>query len=201
MNPEYLHKPVDWNGEGVVLAHGAGSDGKAKILVAVAGALCDAGYLVLRIDLAFRKLKRPPGPATAAQDQAAIAEAAGELRGMGARRMVLAGHSYGGRQSSMLCAEDPAAADALLLFSYPLHPPNKPDNLRTAHFPALRTPVVFVHGARDPFGSLAEMRAALDLIPARHELLEISGAGHELAPLVRKPQEHVERIVAGLRSL
>lgn len=81
----------------------------------------------------------------------------------------------------MLAAEKPDAADSLLLLSYPLHPPNKPDQMRTAHFPSLRTPARFVHGTKDPFGSPEEMRRALEPIPAAAELILIEGAGHDLA--------------------
>ncbi len=70
--------------------------------------------------------------------------------------------------------------DRLLLLSYPLHAPGKPEQLRTAHFPKLNTPVLFVHGSRDPFGTLEEMRSAVKLIPAPVELLEVEGAGHDL---------------------
>lgn len=81
----------------------------------------------------------------------------------------------------MVAASDPNLVDQLLLLSYPLHPPEKPGDLRTAHFAILKTPAVFVHGTRDGFGSIDEMVAALKLIPARTELLRIAGAGHELA--------------------
>lgn len=80
----------------------------------------------------------------------------------------------------MLAAEQPAIADGLLLLSYPLHPPGRPDDLRTAHFPGLRTPALFVHGTRDGFGTIEEMTGALGLIPARTTLFQIKGAGHEL---------------------
>ncbi len=80
----------------------------------------------------------------------------------------------------MLAAADPAVADGLLLLSYPLHPPRKPTQMRTAHFPQLSTPAVFAHGSRDPFGTLEEMRSALALIPSATSLLEIEGAGHDL---------------------
>jgi hypothetical protein len=92
----------------------------------------------------------------------------------------LGGHSYGGRQATMLCASDQQLADGLLLLSYPLHPPLKPTELRTQHFPELQTPAIFVHGSRDGFGLLPEMEAALKLIPARTRLLPIAGAGHDL---------------------
>jgi predicted alpha/beta-hydrolase family hydrolase len=95
-------------------------------------------------------------------------------------RLFLGGHSYGGRQSSILSAAEPGLIDRLLLLSYPLHPPRRPDELRTGHFPDLKTPTLFVHGTRDAFGSTDELIAALRLIPARTELLEIAGAGHEL---------------------
>lgn len=92
----------------------------------------------------------------------------------------MGGHSYGGRQASMLAAEEPQLVDGLFLLSYPLHPPRKPNELRTRHFPKLATPAFFVHGSRDPFGTSAEMKSALELIPASHSLFEVNGAGHEI---------------------
>jgi predicted alpha/beta-hydrolase family hydrolase len=95
-------------------------------------------------------------------------------------RVFLGGHSYGGRQASMLCAEQPELVSGLLLLSYPLHPPRKPDQLRTQHLFNLRVPTLFVHGTRDPFGSLAEIESALKLIPAKTKLFPVEGAGHDL---------------------
>jgi hypothetical protein len=80
----------------------------------------------------------------------------------------------------MLAAADSTVTDGLLLQSYPLHPPGKPTQMRTAHFPQLSMPAVFVHGSRDPFGTLEEMRSALGLISGPTSLLEIDGAGHDL---------------------
>ena len=80
----------------------------------------------------------------------------------------------------MLAASEPGLVDRLLLLSYPLHPPQRPSELRTGHFPDLQTPAMFVHGTRDGFGSIDEMVAALKLIPARTELLPVTSAGHEL---------------------
>jgi hypothetical protein len=93
----------------------------------------------------------------------------------------LGGHSYGGRQASILASESPDVAAALLLLSYPLHPPRKPEELRTGHFHKLQTPALFVHGTADPFGTPDEMRAALGLIPAAKDLALVGGAGHDLA--------------------
>ena len=77
----------------------------------------------------------------------------------------LGGHSYGGRQSTMLAAEDPTLVAGLLLLSYPLHPPKRPTQLRTAHFPQLQTPALFVSGSKDEFGTPAELTAALASYP------------------------------------
>jgi uncharacterized protein len=102
------------------------------------------------------------------------------MRELTSSRVFLGGHSYGGRQASILCAAEPGLVDSLLLLSYPLHPPQRPTELRTGHLPDLKTPALFVQGTRDGFGSIDEMTQALKLIPARTELLPITGAGHEL---------------------
>jgi predicted alpha/beta-hydrolase family hydrolase len=95
-------------------------------------------------------------------------------------RIFLGGHSYGGRQASLLVASDPTLVTALLLLSFPLHPPQKPDELRSKHFPDLKTPALFVHGERDGFATQAEIESALQLIPAHTRLLSVPAAGHEL---------------------
>jgi predicted alpha/beta-hydrolase family hydrolase len=108
-------------------------------------------------------------------------------------RVFLGGHSYGGRQASILAADEPCLVDHLLLLSYPLHPPQRPEELRTGHFPNLRTPALFVHGTRDGFGSIDEVQTAQKLIPSRTNLLPITGAGHEL--MTKKNRDEVQRIV------
>jgi predicted alpha/beta-hydrolase family hydrolase len=80
----------------------------------------------------------------------------------------------------MAAAERPGMADALLLLSYPLHPPAKPDQPRTSFFPELQSPALFVHGTVDPFGSLPELRQAIASIPAQTELITVEGSGHDL---------------------
>ena len=80
----------------------------------------------------------------------------------------------------MLCAEEPGLVDGLLLTSYPLHPPGRPDQLRIQHLPRLHAPALFVEGTRDPFGSMGEFAAALKLIPTKTALLRVEGAGHDV---------------------
>jgi len=178
----FLHRPQGPLADGLVLAHGAGSNCNAPVLTAAAAAFSAAGVAVLRIDLPFRQRrpKGPPSPHTAAEDRAGLRQAAATMRKLVPGRVMLGGHSYGGRQATMLAADEPGVANALLLLSYPLHPPDKPTQLRTAHFPKLRLPTVFVHGTTDPFGSTAEMEAALQLIAGPARLLPIAGAGHDL---------------------
>jgi len=181
-----LHRPGKPNGNGLVLTHGAGSNCQAPLLVALSEAFAATGYLVLRCDLPFRQDRSfgPPGPGDAKRDRAGLKNAIAALRNQLEGRVFLGGHSYGGRQASMLCAEQsenaPELAAALLLLSYPLHPPRKPDQLRTQHFFTLRTPALFVQGTRDAFGTIAEIEQALKLIPGRTRLLPIEGAGHDL---------------------
>ena len=178
----FLHEPSQRSGDALVLTHGAGANCQSKLLVALADAFTTAGYLVLRCDLPFRQSRPhgPPFPAMAARDREGLRRAVEVLRSKSAGRIFLGGHSYGGRQGSMLAAEHSQLVAGLLLLSYPLHPPRKPLELRTGHFSQLNTPSLFVHGGRDPFGSHDEMKTALALIPAQKMLLEIEGAGHEL---------------------
>ena len=166
----------------LLLTHGAGSNRNSPLLVALANAFTEHEVEVLRYDLAFRqeRPKGPPRPGDAARDREGLREQVLKIREKNPARVWLGGQSYGGRQSSMLAAEAPGLVDRLLLLSYPLHAPGKPQQLRTAHFPKLSTPVLFVHGSRDPFGSLDEMRSAIKLIPAQVSLIEVEGVWHDL---------------------
>ena len=184
----WLHEPSaesNATGDGLAITHGAGSNCEAALIVAIAEAFADAGWWVLRFDLPYRQDRPhgPPFPAQAARDREGIRRAAEALREI-AGRIILAGSSYGGRQATMLAAENLQIADGLLLLSYPLHPPGKPQNLRTAHFSKIETPAMFVHGTRDSFGSIEEMGAAIEAIPARHELVSVDKAPHGLPPKI-----------------
>ena len=193
-----LHTPETANGHVLLLTHGAGSNCQAPLLVRLSRAFADAGYLVLRYDLPFRQQRPtgPPFPAGAARDREGIARAVEQGRQLARGRVFVGGHSYGGRQSAMLAADTPQLADALLLLSYPLHPPKQPENKRTAFFPGLRIPALFVHGTQDPFASLEELRDAMALIPARTDLLAVEGAGHDLARAAGLANEMIARLQA-----
>ena len=178
----FLHRANKTGADCMVLTHGAGANCQTLLLKAVAEAFCASGVTVLRCDLLFRQA-RPHGPpmrGSGERDQEGLRAAVAAMRRESAGRVFLGGHSYGGRQASMLAATAPELAERLLLLSYPLHPPKRLDQMRTAHFPSLQTPALFVSGERDGFGSTEEIESALKLIPARTELLMIPGAGHEL---------------------
>jgi uncharacterized protein len=203
----FLHVPETPNGNALILTHGAGSNAQAPLLIALAETFSAARFTVLRCDLPYRQTRSfgPPGPGDAARDRAGLKNAIAAIkRNLGAPflpgsgrsgdfsprepkgwdKIFLGGHSYGGRQCSMLCAElsekDPDLVAGLLLLSYPLHAPGKPEQQRTQHLPNLHTPTLFVHGTRDPFGTIAELEQAMKIIPKRTKLLQVEGAGHDL---------------------
>ena len=192
-----LHTPEHATGDGLALTHGAGSNAGAPLLVSLSRAFREAGLTVLRYDLPFRVARPsgPPFPAAAARDREGVARAVEALRQRVQGRVFAGGHSYGGRQTAMIAAERPGMADGLLLLSYPLHPPKKPDQPRTAFFAEWRTPALFVHGTRDPFGTVEELRAALERIPARVDLLAVEGAGHDLRQAARMGGEILARML------
>ncbi len=154
---------------------------------------------VLRCDLPFRRQRSsgPPGPADSAKDREGLRASVAALRAIVSGRITLAGQSYGGRQANMLAAQEPELVAGLMLLSYPLHPPCKPAQLRTDHFPRLRTRAMFVQGSNDPFGSIEELQAALRLIPATHMLTVVDGAGHDL----RRGKFDLSVLTGGLSQL
>jgi uncharacterized protein len=193
-----LHRPGTSADGAIVLTHGAGSNANAPLLVRLARAFAEAGYLVLRYDLPFRQQrpKGPPFPATAARDREGVAEAVQAMRALTAGRIFAGGHSYGGRQTAMAAAERPGMADVLLLLSYPLHPPGKPGQLRTSFFPEWKTPALFVHGTADPFGTAEELRENIKAIPAKTDVLLVPGGGHDLKKGGELAAEILERVKA-----
>jgi len=178
----FLHRTRDTEADFIVLTHGAGGNCNAPLLVALADRFAASGISTLRCDLPFRQRRPhgPPSPSDAKHDQAGLRRAVDLMKKQCAGRAFLGGVSYGGRQASMLVAAEPALVEGLLLLSYPLHPPGRPAQLRTAHFPTVQTPVLFVSGTRDPFGSIEELATAIKLIPAPTKLVPLEGAGHAL---------------------
>ena len=153
---------------GVLLTPGASATRDHAQLVAIDRALAVEGVSVERIDL--------PSSRPGAKVLAAIRDAAAAL---GPGPAVLGGRSFGGRMCSMAVAEGLPAL-GLVLVSYPLHPPGRPEQLRVEHFPRLDLPCLFVSGARDPFAAPAELEEATTAIPGEVTHVWGEGGGHGL---------------------
>jgi predicted alpha/beta-hydrolase family hydrolase len=164
----------------VMLTHGAGGSRESPLLQRICDEWAHRGWLAIRYNLPYRR-RRPKGPpsGSAASDQAGVVEAIELARTLTKGPVIAGGHSYGGRMTSMVAAEG-AEPDVLTLFSYPLHPPGKPERARTEHLPRVTAPTVFTHGTADPFGSIDELRPAAALVAAPTEIVEITGARHDL---------------------
>jgi predicted alpha/beta-hydrolase family hydrolase len=176
------HHPSGTPVGAVVLTHGAGGNRDSPLLVRICHEWAARGWLAIRYNLPYRR-RRPKGPpsGSAAADQAGIVEAIELAHALTSGPVIAGGHSYGGRQTSMVVAERPGRVAVLTPFSYPLHPPGKPDRLRTSHFPQITAPTVFTHGSSDPFGTPDELRKAAGLLGGPVEIVEIAGARHDLA--------------------
>lgn len=176
-----VHEPDGPPAGAVALTHGAGGSRESPMLTAVCDEWARRGWLAVRYNLPYRR-RRPKGPPSGSQavDRAGILEAVTTVRALVDGPVIAGGHSYGGRLTSMAVADDGLALEVLTLFSYPLHPPGKPERVRTEHLPRITVPTVFTHGTSDPFGTIDELRPAAALVAATTEIVEITGARHDL---------------------
>lgn len=174
------HEPAGTPAGVVALTHGAGGSRESPMLKALCDEWARRGWLAVRYNLPYRR-RRPKGPpsGSSATDIAGIVEAVAVVRRLADGPVIAGGHSYGGRLTSMAVA-DGLELDVLTLFSYPLHPPGKPERARTEHLPRITVPTVFTHGTADPFGTLEEIRPAAALINAATTIVEVTGARHDL---------------------
>jgi predicted alpha/beta-hydrolase family hydrolase len=188
----------------VLLFPGAGSSSENPSLRAIEDAL--APIPVQRSDFPYRKAGRraPDKPAVLLEAVRAEHAALAARTGVAPTRIVLGGRSMGGRMCSMAVAgdeeHDPIPAAGLVLISYPLHPPGRPDQLRIAHLPSLAVPCLFVHGTKDPFATADELRAHTAVIkgPVTHEWID--GGRHDLKGADRRIATIVAEWVRALRA-
>ncbi len=160
----------------LLLFPGAGSSRTHSSLLAIEAAV--APMRVTRADFPYRKAgrkapDRPPVLLQTVRDEAAPLLAGG---------LVLGGRSMGGRMCSMVVADadDPLPARGLVLISYPLHPPGKPDSLRVEHLPRITVPCLFIHGTRDAFGTPEQLQHWTATIPGKVTHHWIEGRAHDL---------------------
>jgi hypothetical protein len=158
----------------LALTHGAGGTMDTPSLRAYATAMAARGVAVVRFNLPYVEMgRKAPGPA--ARDEACWRAVADHLRPR-TRRLFLGGRSYGGRMATHAVAAG-AECDGLVLLAYPLHPPGKKTELRTAHLARIMAPMLFVQGMRDAFADPALLAPAVAALP-RATLHSITGADH-----------------------
>jgi uncharacterized protein len=184
------HEPEATPKGTVLLTHGAGGSRDSPMLIRLCDEWARQGYLAIRYNLPYRR-RRPKGPPSnsAKADQEGIVEAIAWARELGHGPVIAGGHSYGGRMTSMVASwgersdggrSEGGGPDVLTLFSYPLHPPGKPERARTEHLPDITVPTVFTHGTSDPFGTIDEIRSAAGLLSGPTQIVEVTGARHDL---------------------
>jgi uncharacterized protein len=165
----------------LVLAHGAGAGQRSPFITSFADAMRVRGVTTVTFDFPYmQQRRRVPDRAPVLEDTwRAVIEHL--LSTGGTANLVIGGKSMGGRMAShVLSGPDGAARGVigLVLLGYPLHPPGRPDRLRTAHLPALHTPTLIVQGSNDPFGTEQEVRAAFAAVPAPVDWLVVPGGDH-----------------------
>jgi len=177
----------------LVLAPGASAGRDQSALVAIDDAVAVHGLRVERIDFPYRLAGRraPDRQSVLVASVAAAARRLADDLGVSQDRVALGGRSMGGRMCSIAVAEGLAAA-ALVLVSYPLHPPGRPEKLRIEHFGAIEVPCLFVSGTRDQFGTPAELEAATAAIAGPVTRVFIDKGDHGL----RRRDEEVAATVA-----
>ncbi|HEV3282167.1 MAG TPA: alpha/beta family hydrolase [Acidimicrobiales bacterium] len=177
---------------GLVLTPGASAGRDQSGLVAVDDAVTQVGLVVERVEFPGQAAgrRRPDPPEVCVQTVRTAATGLAQRLGVPTSRVAVGGRSMGGRMCSMAVAEGLDVA-GLVLISYPLHPPGRPDRLRTAHFPDVHVPSLFVSGRRDAFGTPGELEQETATIPEAVTLVFVDG-DHSL----RKRDVEVGDIVA-----
>jgi predicted alpha/beta-hydrolase family hydrolase len=173
-----LFEPAtDVSGDVLVLAHGAGGNMEHRHMGALAAEFARRGLHVVRFNFLYRELGQGPPdrmPRLMECYAAVVRRVREEVR---PRRLFIGGHSMGGRTATMLAAEG-FECDGLVLLAYPLHPPGKPEKLRSEHLPRIRQPVLAFSGTRDEFCDRELMERVLALGPARWTQHWIEDADH-----------------------
>ena len=170
------------NARGLVLFPGAGSDSQHSALIAIEQAVVPLP--TLRVDFPYRLAgKKFPDKAPVLIEwvKSAVHEFAKQLQ-CSTNQLVIGGRSMGGRMCTMAASDeiDPLNVLGVACIGYPLHPPKKPDKLRTEHFGNLQTPLLFISGTRDEFGTPEELELAWKLLPNRPTVQMIEKGRHEL---------------------
>ena len=185
--------------EALLLTPGSGGTSEHATLQAIEAEL--APMPVRRHDFAYRRAgkKSPPRAPKLIEELTADLPVIADELGVDVTKMVVGGRSMGGRICSMAAAEG-LAVSGLVLLSYPLHPPGKPDRLRVEHFPAIDVPCLFISGDNDPFGTPDEFEEHLGSIAGDVQAVFLDGGRHDpknkaqTAEIVRLTAEWVDSL-------
>ena len=169
----------------LVLAHSAGAPMDSSWMNDVCGLLGDRGIRTARFEFAYMAgrregVRRPPPKAELSMDE--YRDAVAEVVGTAGSPVLIGGKSYGGRVASLVAdgLHDAGTVSGLVCLGYPFHPPERPDQLRTAHLLDLRTPALICQGTRDPFGAHDEVPGYG--LPPTIEVLWFEDGDHDLRP-------------------
>ena len=160
-----------------VCAHGAGGNMNDRGILQTANTLRSRGLGVVRFNFLYKEKKSGRPDAMPRLKECITAVVARVREELEPKTLIIGGRSMGGRAASMLAA-DGFACDGLLLLAYPLHPPGKPDQLRDAHLPAIKVPVICFNGTRDPFCTPDLMKAVLKNVKTDWKMHWVEGADH-----------------------
>ena len=208
MSAPTVYRAATPSGRLLVLAHGAGAGQQHPFMTAMASLLAARGIDVVTFDFDYMRERRK------VPDKAPVLEAcfgrvvdwATAQPEFSRHRLFIGGKSMGGRMATHLAAagfvarggDGPSVAGVVAL-GYPLHPPGKPLQLRTAHLPAIRTPLLIVQGSRDTFGTPDELQPVIEGMTAPVTLHVVAGGDHSLT-VARNPKDAVLSAVAGVIS-
>jgi predicted alpha/beta-hydrolase family hydrolase len=182
----------------LVLAHGAGAGQQSAFITGFARGLAERGIDVLTFNFLYTDQRRRVPDRTEKLEacyRAAIATARDHFD---RPSVFIGGKSMGGRIATHLAAAEDADAlgiGGVVLLGYPLHPPGKPEQLRAAHLPKIRVPMLIIQGERDPFGTPGELKPIVDRLPADVTLHVVEKGDHSLAPS-RRAQSIAETYIS-----
>jgi predicted alpha/beta-hydrolase family hydrolase len=183
----------------LVLAHGAGAPQSHQWMVSVAKAIADRGVDVVTFNFLYSEAGRraPDRPPVLEATWRAVIAAVRERSDLATRHLFLGGKSMGGRIATQVAAgtEPIGPIGGLVLLGYPLHPPGKPEQLRSAHLPRVTVPMLFVQGSRDAFGTPAELGPVVDGLPPGSRLFVIEGGDHSLVR-PKSSGESLDQVIA-----
>jgi len=190
----------------ILLAHGAGAPMDSASMTATAKALAAAGFRVARFEFGYMAARRTTGPKPPPRAETLNPEYRAAIAALKPKgKLIIGGKSMGGRVASMI--SDEAQVAGLLCLGYPFHPPEKPQQLRTAHLADLKTPTLIVQGTRDPFGTRDDV--ATYKLSKAIEILWLEDGDHDLKPRKKisgfSAADHLktmaERVAAWSRSV